>query len=170
MKVDVKRLLKNYGILFAFFLVCCAVLILRKKRPEAPDGLADWGRPCIFKPDKPCQNRLERFSSKSAALQSRAQLLLRLPRTEFACQVMNNTGLLPLIVDNLVVLNHWLLSGVTHAVCTTPVVGDGLLFFAAWAPGKSDSPFPGWDQFLARYDKNHDGHLDKAEFEQIKLP
>ena len=36
MRVDVKRLLKNYGILFAFFLVCLGVLVLRVTHPALP--------------------------------------------------------------------------------------------------------------------------------------
>ena len=41
----------------------------------------------------------------------------------------------------------------------TPVVGDDLLFFAAWSPGKSDSPFPSWKAFLEMNDKNKDGEV-----------
>jgi outer membrane protein assembly factor BamB len=59
--------------------------------------------------------------------------------------------------------NRWLLSGVTHIACTTPVVGDGMLFFAGWGPGEADYPFPPWDQFLAQWDKNHDGAIDESD-------
>src|SRR5436190_19526389 len=34
----------------------------------------------------------------------------------------------------------WVVEGVTAFACTTPVVGNGLLFFAAWSDGKSDEP------------------------------
>jgi len=34
---------------------------------------------------------------------------------------------------------RWSVSRVTHVACTTPVLGDGLLFFAGWAPGKGYS-------------------------------
>jgi outer membrane protein assembly factor BamB len=49
--------------------------------------------------------------------------------------------------------------------CTTPVIGNGLLFFAGWAPGKADSPWPSWEIFLARNDKNHDGAISLDEFD-----
>jgi outer membrane protein assembly factor BamB len=55
------------------------------------------------------------------------------------------------------------LSGVTHIACTTPVVGDGMLFFAGWGPGKADAPWPSWEQWLAQWDKNHDGALDETD-------
>ncbi len=58
---------------------------------------------------------------------------------------------------------HWFLSGVTHIACTTPVVGDGLLFFAGWGPGKADHPWPTWEQWLANSDKNHDGVIDETD-------
>lgn len=58
----------------------------------------------------------------------------------------------------------WMVSGVTCFACTTPVIGDGLLFFAGWAPGKSDAPWPSWDKFLAQYDKNKDGEITFDEF------
>jgi outer membrane protein assembly factor BamB len=87
---------------------------------------------------------------------------------------------------------RWLLGGISHSVCTTPVLGDDLLFFAAWAPGKTDSPFPTWDQFAGEHDKDkngmvtpeeldapmrpfakaidldHDGHLTAKDFEQLR--
>ena len=59
--------------------------------------------------------------------------------------------------------NLWLLSGVTHIACTTPVVGDGLLYFAGWGPGKADQPWPTWEQWLAQHDKNHDGAIDEQD-------
>jgi len=59
--------------------------------------------------------------------------------------------------------NRWFLSGMTHIACTTPVVGDGMLFFAGWGPGKADAPWPSWEQWLAKWDKNHDGALDESD-------
>ena len=60
---------------------------------------------------------------------------------------------------------QWVMDGVPGLACTTPVVGDGLLFFAGWAPGKSDSPRPSWQSFLNQHDKNGDGEvtLDEAD-------
>jgi outer membrane protein assembly factor BamB len=59
--------------------------------------------------------------------------------------------------------HHWLLSGVTHIACTTPVAGDGMLYFAGWGPGKADQPWPNWEGFLASNDKNKDGIIDEQD-------
>ena len=58
----------------------------------------------------------------------------------------------------------WMVEGVTTFACTTPVVGDGLLFFAGWAPGKADAPWPSWETFLEKNDKNKDGEITFDEF------
>ena len=60
---------------------------------------------------------------------------------------------------------RWSVSRVPHAGCTTPVLGDGLLFYAGWAPGKGDSPFPSWKDFAAKNDKNGDGIVTPDELE-----
>lgn len=59
----------------------------------------------------------------------------------------------------------WLLEGVSSFACTTPVVGEGLLFFAAWAEGKADAPAPSWEKFLEEHDKNKDGVVTLDEFD-----
>lgn len=61
---------------------------------------------------------------------------------------------------------RWLITGLTNTVCTTPVIGDGWLFFGAWSPGQADSPRQPWDEFLKRNDKNHDGVVDLAEIDE----
>jgi len=60
-------------------------------------------------------------------------------------------------------VEHWRVRGLPAATCTTPVLGDGLLFFAGWAPGKADSPFPTWEAMLKDQDKNEDGWLSADE-------
>jgi len=60
---------------------------------------------------------------------------------------------------------RWVVDGMVGFACTTPVVGDGLLFFAGWSPGKSDSPWPTWEKFLEKNDKNHDGEITMDEFD-----
>lgn len=60
---------------------------------------------------------------------------------------------------------RWTVEGVTVFACTSPVLADGLLLFAGWAPGKSDSPWPSWEKFLEKSDKNHDGEITFDEFE-----
>ena len=59
----------------------------------------------------------------------------------------------------------WMVDGLTAFACTTPVAGDGMLFFAAWSDGKADDPWPTWEQFLQKYDKNKDGVVSLDEFD-----
>ena len=59
----------------------------------------------------------------------------------------------------------WMVEGVTAFACTTPVAGDGLLYFAAWTDGKADDPWPTWEQFLDKHDKNKDGVVGLDEFD-----
>ncbi|HTL58033.1 MAG TPA: PQQ-binding-like beta-propeller repeat protein [Candidatus Limnocylindrales bacterium] len=60
----------------------------------------------------------------------------------------------------------WNIDGVTAFACTTPVTGDGLLFFAAWSDGKADDPWPTWEKFLEEHDKNKDGMVSLGEFDE----
>ncbi len=60
-------------------------------------------------------------------------------------------------------VERWTIRNVTGTVCTTPVVGEGLLFFAAWSPGQSDSPRQTWEAFLKVHDKNGDGIVEVDE-------
>jgi len=59
---------------------------------------------------------------------------------------------------------RWLVDGLTGFACTTPVTGEGMLFFAGWSPGGADSPWPAWEGFLQQNDKNHDGEITFDEF------
>ena len=58
---------------------------------------------------------------------------------------------------------RWTVANVTGTVCTSPVVGDGMLYFAAWSPGQSDSPRQTWEAFLKTHDKNGDGIVEVEE-------
>ena len=60
----------------------------------------------------------------------------------------------------------WMVDGVSAYACTTPVTGDGLLFFAAWSDGKADDPMPPWEKFLEEHDKNKDGVVTLDEFDE----
>jgi outer membrane protein assembly factor BamB len=64
---------------------------------------------------------------------------------------------------------RWSLSGMPSFTCTTPVVGDGMLFFAGWAPGKGDSPMPSFEQTAASFDKNKDGAITADEVKGTPL-
>lgn len=58
---------------------------------------------------------------------------------------------------------RWRVQGLPAAACTTPVLGDGWLYFAGWSPGKADAPFPTWEMLLQQHDKNGDGVLSAEE-------
>jgi outer membrane protein assembly factor BamB len=60
---------------------------------------------------------------------------------------------------------RWVVRGLPSYTCTTPVLGDGLVFFAGWSPGKSDSPWPSWESTAERLDKNKDGKISPEEFD-----
>jgi len=58
----------------------------------------------------------------------------------------------------------WRVHGLPVAVCTTPVLGDGMLYFAGWSPGKDkESPMPTFDKILEGADKDGDGVLAISE-------
>jgi outer membrane protein assembly factor BamB len=58
---------------------------------------------------------------------------------------------------------RWTVGNLAAAICTTAVVGDGMLFFAGWSPGNEDAPMPAFDQLLAGADDDKDGALSRAE-------
>lgn len=58
---------------------------------------------------------------------------------------------------------RWTLGGMPSFTCTTPVLGDGLLFFAGWAPGKGSKI--SFADLAAKADKNGDGVIT---FEEAK--
>jgi outer membrane protein assembly factor BamB len=58
----------------------------------------------------------------------------------------------------------WMVEGISAYPCTTPVAADGYVFFAAWTDGKADDPWPSWEQFLEKHDKNKDGVIALEEF------
>jgi outer membrane protein assembly factor BamB len=62
-------------------------------------------------------------------------------------------------------VEDWVVPGTSPFACTTPVVGDGLLYFAAWSDGKADDPWPTWEKFLEQNDKNKDGVVSLDEFD-----
>jgi outer membrane protein assembly factor BamB len=64
-------------------------------------------------------------------------------------------------------VEDWHVQGTAAFACTTPVVGDGELFFAAWANGKADSPWPKWEDFLEKFDKGKHGFIDLEEMNPV---
>lgn len=64
----------------------------------------------------------------------------------------------------------WSVQGMPAASCTTPVIADGVLFYAGWSPGDpEDSGFkmPTYDELLSQNkDTNGDGAISKDEVQQ----
>jgi outer membrane protein assembly factor BamB len=58
---------------------------------------------------------------------------------------------------------RWLVRGLPMAVCTTPVVGDGMLYLAAWSTGSANEPLSFFAESAAALDTNKDGKLSLAE-------
>lgn len=58
---------------------------------------------------------------------------------------------------------RWRVTGLPSAVCTTPVVGDGLLLFAGWSPGGADAPMPSFEAMTGKDDADKDGILTYEE-------
>jgi outer membrane protein assembly factor BamB len=66
----------------------------------------------------------------------------------------------------------WSVSGMPSGVCSSPVVGDGLLLFAGWSPGGADDPefqMPAFDALLKDGDPNGDGAVSKEEAQKTFL-
>ncbi len=60
---------------------------------------------------------------------------------------------------------RWSLAGMPSFVCTTPVTGGGLLYFAGWAPGKEPGTMFTFPYLAEKFDKNKDGSLT---FDEVK--
>lgn len=58
---------------------------------------------------------------------------------------------------------RWTLGGMPSTCCTTPVLGDGMLFFAGWAPGNEPGSAITWESVARAADKNHDGVITPEE-------
>jgi len=58
---------------------------------------------------------------------------------------------------------RWSLAGMPSFTCTTPVLGDGMLFFAGWSPGKEPGTMPSFADLAAKADVNHDGIITLEE-------
>jgi outer membrane protein assembly factor BamB len=66
----------------------------------------------------------------------------------------------------------WYLEGMPAACCSSPLVSDGLLYFAGWSPGGPDDKdfqMPKFDDLLKAGDTDGDGVLTKAEAEKTPL-
>jgi outer membrane protein assembly factor BamB len=52
---------------------------------------------------------------------------------------------------------RWVVEGITGYVCTTPFAAGGWLYFGAWSNESMDSPFPAFEEFVKRFDRDGDG-------------
>jgi outer membrane protein assembly factor BamB len=57
---------------------------------------------------------------------------------------------------------RWLLREVAAVNCSSPIVGDGQVFFSGWSPAGEDAPMPDFKQILGD-DPDKDGKLSKPE-------
>jgi outer membrane protein assembly factor BamB len=57
----------------------------------------------------------------------------------------------------------WNVAGLPNGTCTTPVLGDWMLFFAGWSPGAKDFKVPAFADLVEKHDENKDGKLQRAE-------
>ena len=66
-------------------------------------------------------------------------------------------------------VERWSLAGMPSFTCTTPVLGDGMLFFAGWAPGKEAGTMPSFSDMAAGADKDKDGAITLEESKAIGM-
>ena len=113
----------------------------------AGGGLEDWqARLGNFPPRRHAESRLPDCLEKRGCERGRD---VRLPKFK--------------AYDLKTGAERWSLAGMPSFTCTTPVVGDGLLFFAGWSGGKSDAPLPPFEELAAKFDKNKDGAITPEE-------
>jgi outer membrane protein assembly factor BamB len=65
----------------------------------------------------------------------------------------------------------WSVSGIPSGCIPSPVVAEGTLFFAGYAPGGPEDEFkmPTFDELLKKLDKNKDGVLTRDEFKKTQF-
>ncbi len=64
---------------------------------------------------------------------------------------------------------RWSLAGMPSFVCTTPVTGEGLLYFAGWAPGKEPGTMFTFAYLAEKYDKNKDNAISQEEIKSTDM-
>jgi outer membrane protein assembly factor BamB len=60
----------------------------------------------------------------------------------------------------------WTVKGMPSSVCSSPMVADGMLYFAGYSPGgpeDKENQMPSFDKMLEAMDKDKDGAISKAE-------
>ena len=64
---------------------------------------------------------------------------------------------------------NWQVPGLPNGTCTTPVIGDGTLFFAGWSPGAKDFKVPAFPDLVEKHDENKDGMLQRQEIKSEEM-
>jgi len=59
----------------------------------------------------------------------------------------------------------WSVSGLSAFTCTTPVIGEGRIYYGSWSPGGADNPWPAWSEFRTGRDKDGDGVIALEEID-----
>jgi outer membrane protein assembly factor BamB len=59
----------------------------------------------------------------------------------------------------------WSVGGLPSGCCTSPVIAEGVLYFAGWSPGGPEDDFklPTFDEMLKQFDKDKDGAISRDE-------
>jgi outer membrane protein assembly factor BamB len=62
----------------------------------------------------------------------------------------------------------WFVGGMPASPCPSPVVADGMVYFAGWSAGGPEDKnlMPSFDELLKQADMDKDGAVSKAEFEK----
>jgi outer membrane protein assembly factor BamB len=60
---------------------------------------------------------------------------------------------------------RWQIRGIAAATCSTPVVGDGVLFVSSWSTSDASTAPPPFDTLLQNFDKDGDGALTLQELQ-----
>lgn len=63
---------------------------------------------------------------------------------------------------------RWVVRGLPAVNCGSAIAGNGMLYFAGWAPAGEDAPMPQFDDIL-KADENGDGKISEAESEKSML-
>lgn len=58
---------------------------------------------------------------------------------------------------------RWSLAGMPSFTCTTPVLGEGMLYFAGWSPSRAENEIPTFAQLAEASDANKDGTITLEE-------
>jgi outer membrane protein assembly factor BamB len=66
----------------------------------------------------------------------------------------------------------WWINGLARIVIPTPVIWDGKIYMASWAPGGDSAKrltLDPWEKALGKWDANHDGKLAKDEIDDREV-